>query len=213
MKAILFDWDGTIVDSMPAIFETDRAICVEFGIELDLQTFRRTFSPNWRRMYRTLGIPDERTHEAVAIWARTFDSGATRLFEGVDRSLAELAAAGYVLGLVTSGSREEIEPQLARHRLDELLSVRVYGEDTVAGKPYPDPLLVALDAAGGLTPAQARYVGDSLDDMRMAAGAGVPGVGIVSMLATSEELLAAGATETALSVTEWADRLLAGSTR
>lgn len=56
------------------------------------------------------------------------------------------------------------------------------------------------------------YVGDALDDLRMAAAAGVRGIGIVSMLATADDLLAAGAVESAGSVVEWADRFLAGST-
>jgi hypothetical protein len=47
--------------------------------------------------------------------------------------------------------------------------------------------------------------------MRMASAAGVRGVGIVSMLATAEDLIAAGAVETASSVVEWVDRFLAGS--
>ena len=47
--------------------------------------------------------------------------------------------------------------------------------------------------------------------MRMASAAGVRGVGIVSMLATAEDLIAAGAVETASSVVEWVDPFLAGS--
>jgi phosphoglycolate phosphatase-like HAD superfamily hydrolase len=63
--------------------------------------------------------------------------------------------------------------------------------------------------AGASRPEEAVYVGDALDDMRMAAAVGVRGVGIVSMLATPEELIAAGAVESAASVAEWVDRFLA----
>jgi phosphoglycolate phosphatase len=91
--------------------------------------------------------------------------------------------------------------------------VRVYGDDTAAGKPDPQPLQLALERARASRPDDAVPVGDALDDMRMAAAAGVRGVGIVSMLATEDDLLAAGAVESASSVVEWAERFLAELTK
>ena len=209
MRTIFFDWDGTIVDSMGALFETDAAICRQIGVPFDEAIFRRTFSPNWRLMYRTLGIPEERTDEAVEVWRATFHPDQTRSFPGVEAALARLAAAGCTLGIVTGGSRAEVEPQLTRLGIDGLMTVRVYGHDTAAGKPDPGPLLLALEMAGASQVDDALYVGDALDDMRMAAAAGVRGIGIVSVLATPEDLLAAGAVESAPSVVEWVGRFLA----
>jgi phosphoglycolate phosphatase len=208
VRTILFDWDGTIVDSIQALFETDREICRRVGVPFDEAIFRRTFSPNWRRMYDSLGIPKDRVDDAVAVWSETFHAELMPAFPGVQAALARLAAAGYQLGIVTGGSRPGIEPQLARLGLDELIAVRVYGHDTEAGKPDPEPLLLALRLAGAIRPEDAIYVGDALDDVRMAAAAGVRGVGIVSLLATADELQAAGATESAGSVVEWVDRYL-----
>jgi phosphoglycolate phosphatase len=208
MHTIVFDWDGTVVDSIAELFETDAAICRKVGVAFDEAIFRRTFSPNWRLMYRSLGIPEERTDEAVAVWATTFHSDRTRPFPGIEAALFRLAEAGCTLGIVTGGSRTEVEPQLTRLGLDELLTVRVYSGDTVTGKPDPEPLLRALELAGTTDPETAIYVGDALDDMRMARAAGVRGVGILSMLADSQELLAAGAAEVANSVVEWVDRYL-----
>lgn len=210
MGAILFDWDGTIVDSIQALFETDAAICRRVGVPFDESIFRRKFSPNWRLMYRSLGIPEDRTDEAVQVWAATFHSDRMPPFPGIQDALVRLAAAGCTLGLVTGGSREEVEPQLARLGIEGLLTARVYGQDTPAGKPDPQPLRLALELAGGARPDDAIYVGDALDDVRMAAAAGVRGVGIVSMLATADELIAAGAVEAAGSAVEWIERYLAG---
>jgi phosphoglycolate phosphatase len=206
---ILFDWDGTIVDSIQALFETDRAICLKVGVPFDKAIFRRTFSPNWRRMYDSLGIPEDRVDDAVRVWSETYRAELMPAFPGVTAAIGRLAAAGYRLGMVTGGSRPEIEPQLARLGLDDLLAIRVYGHDTESGKPDPEPLLLALELAAATAPQDAIYVGDALDDVRMAAAAGVRGVGIVSMLATGEELIAAGATESAGSVVEWVEGHLA----
>ena len=209
MRAIMFDWDGTLVDSIRALFETDAAICRQVGVPFDEAIFRRTFSPNWRLMYRTLGIPEDRTDEAEQVWATTFHPDQTRPFPGIEDALARLAAAGCTLGIVTGGNRSEVEPQLERLGIDRLLTVRVYGHDTQAGKPDPAPLQLALELAGPVQPQDAVYLGDALDDMRMAVAAGVRGIGIVSMLATADELFAAGAVQSAVSVLEWADRFLA----
>jgi len=211
MRTILFDWDGTIVDSMEALFETTQATCRHLGLPFDREIFRRTFSPNWRRKYRALGITEEHTDEAIAIWAKTYRADETNSFPGVREALERLSVAGQRLGIVTSGDRSEIEPQLARLGIDGLLTVRVYGNDTAAGKPDPRPLQLALDLAGAVRPEDAFYVGDALDDMRMAAAARVRGVGIVSMLAPDDDLRAAGAVESAGSVVDWADRFLAES--
>ena len=97
---------------------------------------------------------------------------------------------------------------MLRLGIETLLTVRVYGNDTVAGKPDPQPLQLALEMAGGIRPEDAIYVGDALDDVRMAAAAGVRGGGIVAMLATPGDLVAAGAVEAAGSVVEWVDRFL-----
>jgi HAD superfamily hydrolase (TIGR01509 family) len=206
--AFLFDWDGTIVDSVPALFETDAAIARRLGLPFDREIFKRTFSPNWRRKYDAMGVTEAQVEEAVAVWSEMFDSSEMKPFPDVPQALSRLAERGHVLGVVTSGSRESIRPQFARLGLDGILGVGVFGDDPVEGKPDPAPLLLALERAGGIAPSKAIYLGDALDDMRMAVAAGVTGVGIESMLADRRELLDAGAAETAVSVTEWVDRFL-----
>jgi phosphoglycolate phosphatase len=208
MRAIIFDWNGTLVDSMAAIRETEATICREMGLPFDDAIFKRSFSPNQLIMYRQLGVPEERNADAARIWTATFRQDLVPLFPGIHDALARLAAAGYTLGLVSGGDRDEVEPQLTRLGIAQLISVGVYADDTPAGKPDPQPLLLALERAGG-GPEVGLYVGDSLDDMRMAAAARVRGVGLVSEVASAEDLIAAGALEVAGSVVEWTDRFLA----
>jgi phosphoglycolate phosphatase len=102
-----------------------------------------------------------------------------------------------------------VEPQLERHGLGTLLPARVYGDDPFEPKPGPAGLHHALEALGfaGLA-ADAAYVGDAPDDMRMAVAAGARGVGIRSDLATDDELRDAGASEVWGSVAAWVAGLL-----
>jgi len=110
---------------------------------------------------------------------------------------------------VTAGHRDVVEDQLQRFGISGLLPIRVFGNDDVASKPHPEPLLRAL---GQLERADrveaARYVGDVPDDMRMARAVGALGIGIESSIGTREELRRAGATAVYRSVAEFVDDLL-----
>jgi pyrophosphatase PpaX len=114
------------------------------------------------------------------------------------------------MGLVTAGDRAVVEEQLALTGLGRFLPVRVCGGDLPVMKPHPAPLRKALSELGLVaTPGRTVYVGDAQDDMRMARSVGARGVGIVSMLGTRDDLIAAGAAEVADSVAAWVDAFLA----
>ncbi len=211
MRAIVFDWDGTLVDTLPAILEANVEVLREYGVAFDEQVYRSAYVPDWRHMYRRLGVPEASLAAAGRRWLELY-RGARDLspFPGVAAALRRLATAGHVMGLVTAGDRPIVEDQLSRFGLAELLPVQVCGDDPLPPKPDPEPLRMALARLDAWSlPDAPLYVGDALDDMRMARTAGVRGVGIVGPLAAAEDLLAAGAAETSGSVVEWVDAYLA----
>jgi phosphoglycolate phosphatase-like HAD superfamily hydrolase len=213
VEAILFDWDGTLVDSLGAFHVANAAVMAAFGLPFDEAVYRRHYVPDWRQMYVRLGIPADRLDEANALWETTFAEGSDPLvaFDGAAEALASLRATGAVLGIVTAGHRDVVEPQLERTGLGPLLPVRVFGDDLPVHKPDPAPLRRALQLAGhGHRPATSIYVGDAPTDMQMAVTAGARGVGIESVLGDRDELRAAGASEVAPSVVVWVERHLAG---
>ncbi|HXI81984.1 MAG TPA: HAD family hydrolase [Verrucomicrobiae bacterium] len=212
MEAILFDWDGTLVDSLGAFHAANATVMRAFDLPFDEVVYRRNYVPDWRQMYVRLGIPADRLDEANALWEQTF-AGSSDLvvaFVGATEALRDLGRTGAVLGIVTAGLREVVEPQLERTGLGSYLPVRVFGDDLPVHKPDPAPLRLALELAGdGHRPETSIYVGDAPTDMRMAVTAGARGVGIESVLGDPDELRAAGASEIAPSVAAWADRHLA----
>src|SRR5688572_28629372 len=197
MDAIVFDWDGTFVDSLPAIFDANLKVLEEYGLPFDDDRYRAAYVPDWRLMYQRLGVPDDALDAAGLRWLELY--GATEgaaLLPRVTESLQRLSRAGFVMGLVTAGHRDVVEGQLLRFGLGELLPVRVFGNDEIATKPHPDPLLRVLRDLGRIDRiATARYVGDVPDDMRMATAVGSLGIGIESSIGTKEELVEAGASE------------------
>jgi phosphoglycolate phosphatase-like HAD superfamily hydrolase len=210
MDAIVFDWDGTLFDSLPAIYDANHRVITELGLPFDDDRYRAAYVPDWRLMYQRLGVPDDALEEAGRRWIELYKAAAeSGLLPRVRESLERLVGAGFVLGLVTAGDRDIVTDQLVRGGLDELITARVFGTDDIASKPHPEPLLrvlTELDRAERI--ATAHYLGDVPDDMRMARAVGVVGVGIESSFASREVLLAAGASVVFGSVGEFVDDLL-----
>jgi len=213
VDAIVFDWDGTLIDSLPAIYEANVEVIRGYGVPFDDARFRAAYVPDWRVMYQRLGVPDGELEAAGRRWLELYKvTEPASLLPGAAEALRRLADAGYVMGLVTAGHRFVVERQLERFGIGSLLPIRVYGDDDIASKPHPDPLLRALtelDRAERI--ATARYVGDVPDDMRMARTLGTLGVGIESLLGTRVELLEAGASVVYPSVAQFVDELLASA--
>jgi phosphoglycolate phosphatase len=211
MRAILFDWDGTLVDSLGAFQHANAAVMAAFGLPWDEAIYRRNYAPDWRLMYTNLGVPFDRLDEANELWHTTFAGSEDVLaFDGVNGALARLQGAGCGLGIVTAGDRQIVEPQLARTGLGPLLPVRVFGDDLAVQKPDPAPLRRALELLGlAASPDEVAYVGDAPTDMRMARAVGVRAVGIASVVGDPDELREAGADEVAPTVAAWVEGFVA----
>jgi beta-phosphoglucomutase-like phosphatase (HAD superfamily) len=205
MEAILFDWDGTLVDSLGAFHRANARVMDAFGLPFDEVVYRRHYVPDWRLMYLRLGIPGDRLDEANELWHATLATGADVVaFDGAAAALRALRDAGARLGVVTAGDRTIVVPQLERTGFAELLPIRVFGDDLPSHKPDPAPLRFALRMLGlEDRPETAAYVGDAPTDMQMAVAAGSRPIGITSVLGDPAELRAAGALEVASSVAEW----------
>jgi len=210
MDAIVFDWDGTLMDSLAAVFEANAKVLGEYGVPFDEDRYRAAYTPDWRVMYQRLGLPESAMEAAGDRWLELYgDTDDADLLPGAAEALRRLADAGFVLGLVTAGDQVVVEAQMQRLGVAGLLPIRVYGSDDVAAKPHPEPLLRALGQLDRADRAHAaRYVGDVPDDMRMARAVGALGIGIESSIGARTELLGAGAAAVYPSVASFVDDLL-----
>ncbi|HEX9550639.1 MAG TPA: HAD family hydrolase [Candidatus Limnocylindrales bacterium] len=212
MKAIVFDWDGTLVDTLPAITRANAAVLESYGLPFDPDAYRAAYSPDWQEMYVRLGVERRLIAEAGARWLDAYaaEMDGVRPMPRAEEALGRLSDAGLAMGLVTAGDRAVVEDQLHTTGLGRFLPVRVCGEDLPVMKPHPAPLRTALAALGlADAPERTAYIGDAQDDMRMARTVGARGVGVVSMLGTREDLVAAGASDVVESVADWVDAFLA----
>ena len=215
MKAVLFDWDGTLIDTTEHVYEANVEVMKSFGLPpLTRERYGAAFSPNWRRMYAALGVPEHLVEGAADVWHGAYKGHEAELLPGAYPALERLVAAGIPLGIVTAGDRKVVAGQLRRTGVADLIGSAVYGDDAVEQKPDPAPLRRGLAALGhATTPAETAYLGDTLDDVRMARAAGVHAVGIHSPFFHPDDFYEADAHEHAPSVADWVAALLDGSKR
>ena len=115
MRAVIFDWDGTLANSHSSLYEANAAVMRAFDLPFSEELYRQHYAPDWRLMYRRLGLPDERVEEANRIWQAAFHAAHVPvLLPGVNAALARLRSGGIPLGLVTAGERAIVEPQIGR---------------------------------------------------------------------------------------------------
>ena len=214
MDAMIFDWDGTLVDSLPVITRINAEVLGIYGVAFDDAAYRAALRPDWRSMYLQLGVPVAQVEEVGRLWTDRYRAQMSdvRAFPDVHLALERLASAGHPIGIVTAGDRLVVEYQLRATGLGAYIEVLVCGDDMPYSKPHPAPLLEALEGLGIRDrPSDVTYIGDAPDDMRMARAVGARGIGIVSMIGIPRDLHAAGAAEVSDSVTTWVDGHLARS--
>ena len=189
LRGVLFDWDGTLVNTAEASYRCYQKLFSGYGIAFDRGAFQRTYSPNWHLTYSALGLPEERWAEADARWLSHYGQEQVVLIEGAREALLRVHDAGLVAGLVTSGDRVRVARELDALGVAPLFQVVVCAEDTVQRKPHPEGLRLALRRLA-LPPHEAAYVGDSPEDVQMARAAGVWAVGIPGGFPNREALAA-----------------------
>ncbi|MDH5821576.1 phosphoglycolate phosphatase [Luteimonas sp. RD2P54] len=178
---VLFDLDGTLLDSAPDMLATVNRMRAARGIApMPLAALRPRVSRGARAM-AAAAFPDLAEDEIVALVPEFLDVYRGELgrhgapFPGVERMLAALESAGSVWGIVTNKPEylaRDILPQLGWERR---CAVLVGGDTLAERKPHPLPLLHAARQAG-VAAASCVYVGDDARDIAAARAAGMPSV-------------------------------------
>jgi HAD superfamily hydrolase (TIGR01549 family) len=188
LHGVLFDWDGTLLDSYQADSQAFLAMFRAMGVNWGLAELEQHYSPDWYAVYRAAKIPEERWDEADRVWRTFYEKHPSQLMAATRKVLAQLTKR-HQLGLVSSGDRDRVNRQLRQFRLTRVFRARVLGGDTVEKKPHPAPLLKALREMK----AEARdcvYVGDTPEDVEMARAAGVRAIAVLGPFPTEKRLRA-----------------------
>jgi pyrophosphatase PpaX len=191
LRAALFDFDGTLVDTTELIYQSMRhAVGDVLGREISREILMANVGQPLPRQMELLSAEHaEELLESYRLHNEEHHDTLIKEFPGVEESLARLRASGVRVAVVTSKRRFSVGMALKSYPgLGEVVDRFVTMEDTTEHKPDPEPLLKGLEFLGGIPPAEAAYVGDSPFDVAAARAAGITSVA-VSWGAFSEDTL------------------------
>lgn len=179
VRTVLFDLDGTLIDSAPDLAGTANAMRSVRGLApVPYPALRRMVGAGARGMIgAAFGIaPGEEGFEALrdeflARYAETLLQH-TQVFEPMRPVLERLEAQGLCWGVVTNKAQRFTLPVIAGLGLDRRAAVVVCGDTTPHSKPHPEPLLEAARRLG-VAPDTCVYVGDDLRDVQAGRSAGM----------------------------------------
>jgi 2-phosphoglycolate phosphatase len=181
LRTVLFDLDGTLLDTAPDMAAALNALRVEHGLApLPYEQVRGAVSHGAARLVK-IGFPAAEEGDFEELRARflVIYSGAlakdTRLFPGMDRVLDNLSARGLSLGVVTNKPGWLTDPLLDAMNLTSHFACVVSGDSVAERKPHPLPLLHAAQLAG-VAPRECIYVGDARRDVQAAHAANMPAI-------------------------------------
>jgi phosphoglycolate phosphatase len=180
-ELIVFDWDGTLMDSTGAIVDSIQAAAIELGIE----------PPSDERASHIigLGLIDALRHALPDLPAERYQDVAQRyrahymardhdllLFEGAEALIDELAAAGYMLAVATGKTRKGLDRAFDVSGLGSRFHASRCA-DECHSKPHPQMLEELMDEFG-VEPGVTLMIGDTTHDLLMARNAGVAALGV-----------------------------------
>ncbi len=202
-RALLFDLDGTLVDSVPDIARAANAALADVGRPQVSERNVRDWVGNGARVLLARCIAGDagaaadprEVERAFGVFLERYGREIcvdSRLYPGAEAALAAFAARGARLGCVTNKPKALAEALLAALGVAARFDVVVGGDSVAKPKPAPEPLLAALDALG-VEPPAAVLVGDSVNDVAAARAAGVAVVCVSYGYNHGADIRAAGA--------------------
>lgn len=197
IRLVLFDLDGTLIDSEPGIMESIHQAFGAIGAEVPPYEVLRTWiGPPFHQSFPTvLGDDAERVEQAIGKYREHYEGGAWQrhdVYPGIGEAVAALDAAGCALAVVTTKIFRQ-----ARRIIDHLpfgaMFSRVYGGELKAAYSAKAQMIAQALADFGVSAGQAAMIGDRHFDIDGARANGVPAIGVSWGFGNIEELLAAGA--------------------
>ncbi len=191
-RAVLWDLDGTLIDSMPYHWEAWNETLAPLGYHFSVESFKPTIGLRNEEIVRDYLKLDRPPHELERILLAKEERYRAILLErglillpGVERWIARLAAEGWRHAIVTSAPRLNVEAVLQATHLESLIDTIVCAEDVERGKPDPQPFLLAARRVGA-APDHCLVVEDAPAGLLAARRAGMKSIGVLTTHRTLE---------------------------
>lgn len=180
VRAVLFDLDGTLIDSAPDLAAAADKMRVDRGLpSLAFEEYRPMAGAGARGM---LGVAFDMSpeHHNFVAWREEFFfnyemclTQRTKAFSGVEALLASLSMRGLAWGIVTNKSMRFTDPLVRKLTVLHSAAVVISGDTTAHAKPHPEPMLEAARRLK-IAPQNCVYIGDDKRDIEAGKAAGMP---------------------------------------
>ncbi|MBR3837472.1 MAG: HAD-IA family hydrolase [Clostridia bacterium] len=197
MKAILFDLDGTLLDTLEDLYNSINFALDTLSLPLRNRKEVRSYLGNGAANLIRRSLPDgdtEHFEEAYSIFHEHYaihSYDTTRPYDGIPEALASWRKQGYALAIISN--KPDSAVQILGERFFPDITFTVGEREGISRKPAPDALLEAMHALG-VKKEDCIYVGDSEVDVETARNAGIPCVAVTWGFRDRDELVEAGAT-------------------
>ena len=180
-ELIVFDWDGTVMDSTAVIATSIQSACRDLGLPVPSDENARHVIGMGLAQALQHAVPDapEHMYEPLADRYRHYflaQDQSIPLFSGAQETIAELHEAGHALAVATGKSRKGLDRVMDSSGLRRYFLASRTADETFS-KPHPAMLLELMEELG-MQPEQVLMVGDTTHDLQMAINAGVDAVGV-----------------------------------
>ncbi|MCC8071079.1 MAG: HAD family hydrolase [Bacteroidales bacterium] len=198
IRNLIFDFDGTLLDTAPIILDTMQATIRELGLPARSEAeCRATIGLRLEEIGRRLFPDNQEAWETYAptyrrIFAEHNQPGRAVPFPGVVETIEALAASGYNLAIATSRSHWSLQEFVEQMGWQGVMKQLVGGDDVSRGKPAPDAALKILSEQGWKAE-ETMMVGDMTYDILMGKAAGLWTCGVTYGNGSRRELEEAGA--------------------
>ena len=171
-KYVIFDVDGTILDTEKAILKSLQKVLKEEGEDYQQEDLRFALGIPGDATLKRLGIPD--IERVSPKWSQTVleFSQEVHIFDGLKEVIEALSASPIRTGIVTSKTKQEVIDEFDPFGISNHFEHIICATDTKNHKPHPEPLLVCLERLKAIKD-ESIYIGDSIYDMQCAKSAGV----------------------------------------
>jgi len=189
IEAIVFDWDGCLIDSFEVSYKAYQRAFLSVGLRLDREFFKKHYGPDWYSFYERAGIPKRRWKMVDKLWLSFYEQLKPTLRSGV-RRLLDVLSKDYTVALVTGGSRMRVMKEIDNLCLTDFFRTIVCSDDTSKKKPTAEPLRLALRRMD-IPASKAVYVGDTCEDVLMGKTVGCTTVAVESQFTSARKILKA----------------------
>lgn len=169
---IIFDVDGTILDTERAVLKSLQQTLREEGRLYELEDLRFALGIPGKETLKRLDIKDvDHVHSKWEQLETKYSQDAS-LFKGIENVIVHLENKDITLGIVTSKTKQAMKDTFNSLGLNKYFKHTITADDTIKHKPHPEPLLLCMEQLTAIA-GESLYIGDSIYDMQSAKAAGM----------------------------------------